>query len=80
MMGDILVDKMTPQHRKMLEDKMRKLAAKVKEVKPCRRMCLKVKLLFGMAKMQHSMILKSETEPGLDNAHYLKHGWIKRKN
>lgn len=78
MMGDIFVDIMSQKHRKMLEKKMYKLATKVKEVKPCKRMCLKVKMLFGMAKMQHSMVLKSETKPSLDNAHYLKHGWIKR--
>lgn len=79
MMGDIFVDTMSQKHRKMLEKKMRKLASKVKNVKPRKRMRLKVKLLFGMAKMQHRMVLKSETEPSLDNAHYLKHGWIKRK-
>lgn len=58
---------------------MRKLAAKVKDVKPHKHMRLKVKLLFEMAKMHHAMVLKSETEPSLDNAHYIKHGWIKIK-
>ncbi len=78
MMGDIFVDTMTPKHRKMLENKMRKLATKVRTVKPRKRMSVKVKLLFSMAKIQHKMVLKSETEPSLDNAHYIKHGWIKR--
>lgn len=79
MMGDIFIDKMTEKHKKILSNKMKVLASKTSIVKPCRRMSLKVSLLFGMAKMQHSAVLKSETEPGLDNAHYLKHGWIKRK-
>lgn len=77
MMGDIFVDTMTPAHKQMLSDKMRKLAEKVKNVKPCKHMSLKVKLIFSMTKMQHKMTLKSEAVPSLDNAHYIKHGWIK---
>lgn len=79
MMGDIFIDKITAEHKKMLTDKMRRLADKTSSVKPCLRMNLKVAALFKMAKMQHAMILKSEAEPGLDSAHYIKHGWIKRK-
>ena len=77
MMGDILMDTMTQEHRKMLADKTHALAEKVKAVKPCKKMGLKVKLLFAMAKMQHAGILKSEETPSLDNAHYIQHGWIK---
>ncbi|MGM9550131.1 MAG: flavodoxin family protein [Faecousia sp.] len=80
MMGDIFIDTMTPEHRKMLADKTRALAEKVKAVKPRKRMGLKVKLLFGMAKMQHAMVLKAEEVPSLDNAHYIQHGWIRRKS
>ena len=79
MMGDIFVDTMTTKHRKMLHSKMHSLASKVKDVRPCRRMSLKVGMLFQMAKAQHAMVLKSETEPSLDNAHYIKHGWLKQK-
>ena len=78
MMGDIFVEKMTPKHRKMLENKMLKLATKVSAVKPRKHMSLKVWLLFTMAKLQHKVVLKSEIEPSLDNAHYIKNGWIKR--
>lgn len=79
MMGDILMDTMTQEHREMLTDKTHALAEKVKAAKPCENMGLKVKLLFAMAKMQHAGILKSEDPPSLDNAHYIQHGWIKGK-
>lgn len=77
MMGDIFADQMTKKHRRMIEKKMRRLAEKVREVRPCRRMSLQVRLLFFMAKLQHKMVLKTEEVPSLDNAHYIRHGWIK---
>ena len=76
MMGDIFVDKLTLEHRETIERKMRRLADKVKAARMSN-MSPKVKLLFGMAKMQHKMVLKGEAEPSLDNRHYLEHGWIK---
>lgn len=79
MMGDIFLDEMTVKHKKMLAERMKKLAAKTADVQPCMRMNLKVNMLFGMAKMQHSAVLKTEKEPSLDNAHYIMHGWIKGK-
>lgn len=77
MMGDIFVDQMTQKHRQMIEKKMKRLAEKVREVRPCRHMSLKVRMLFLMAKLQHKMVLKTEEVPSLDNAHYIRHGWIK---
>lgn len=77
MMGDILIDKMTPKHRQMLEQKMKCLANKVRNIHPYRHMSFKVRILFEMARMQHKMGLKAEETPSLDNAHYLKYGWIK---
>lgn len=79
MMGDIFVDQISEKHRQMLERKMKRLAEKVREVRPYRRMSLKVRILFRMAKLQHKMTLKTEETPGLDNAHYIKHGWIQGK-
>lgn len=79
MMGDIFLDEMTVKHKKMLVERMKKLAAKTDDVQPCMRMNLKVNMFFGMAKIQHSAVLKTEKEPSLDNAHYIKHGWIKGK-
>lgn len=76
MMGDILIDKLTDAHRAMLQKKMEKLARRVGTVRPVRRMRVKVKLLFAAATLEHKMILKGETVPGLDTAHYIKHGWI----
>lgn len=78
MMGDIFVDKLTEKHRQMLEKKMKRLADKVKKLRPYRSMSFKVNMIFGMAKMQHKAVLKTEETPSLDNAHYLKHGWIKQ--
>ena len=76
MMGDIFVDQMTAKHRKMLEKKMERLAGKVRDTRPYRGMSLKVRILFRMARLQHKMVLKTEEMPSLDNAHYIKHGWI----
>lgn len=77
MMGDILADKMTQKHRQMIEKKMRRLAEKVRDIKPCRHMSLKVRMLFWMAKLQHKMVRKTEEVPGLDSAHYIRYGWMK---
>ena len=78
MMGDIFIDKITPAHRSMLERKMHRLAGRVQPVRPKRHMSPKVKLLFAGAMLMHKMVLKSETEPGLDSQHCLRHGWIKK--
>lgn len=78
MMGDIFIDKMSPEHKEMLRKKMEKLAGKTASAVPCRRMSLKTTLLFAMCKAQHKMVLKGETVPSLDNAHYLRQGWIKK--
>lgn len=78
MMGDIFVDKMSEKHKKMIDVKMKKLADRVKSRRADRGMNCKVWMLFQMAKMQHKMVLKSEEIPSLDNAHYLKYGWIRR--
>lgn len=79
MMGDIFIDQMSEKHRQMLERKMKRLAEKVREVRPYHRMSLKVRVLFGVAKLQHKMVLKTEAAPGLDSAHYIRHGWIAGK-
>lgn len=79
MMGDIFVDQMSEKHRRMLERKMKRLAEKVRDARPYGRMRLKVRLLFGMAKLQHKMVLRTEETPSLDNAHYIRHGWIQGK-
>lgn len=79
MMGDIFADRITPKHKKMLHNKMNRIASKTENIRPCERMNLKVKILFSMAKFQHRLILKTETEPSLDNTHYIKHGWLAKK-
>ena len=78
MMGDIFVDKMSEKNKDMLAKKMSRLAERVSDLGPFRRKSLKVSLFFFICKMQHKMILKSETVPSLDNQHYINHGWIKR--
>lgn len=78
MMGDIFVDKMTEKHKEMIASKMKKLSGKVQNASPNNVMNLKVKMLFKMAKIQHKAVLKTEKTPSLDNAHYIKHGWIKK--
>lgn len=79
MMGDILVDRMTAAHRAAITRKMQRLAARVRRAKSPARMNLKVRALFSMAKVQHAMVLKGESEPGLDSQHYIAHGWISPK-
>lgn len=76
LMGDILTDKMSDEHKKAIAEKMKKAAKKARKTKPVKSMNLKVKMLFSMAKLQHKAILKTEETPGLDNAHYIKNGWI----
>lgn len=77
MMGDIFVEHMTDRHRRMLARRMERMARKVRDVRPRRRMSARVRLLFAMAKFQHQMVRKTEETPGLDSAHYIRHGWIK---
>ncbi|MDD4076040.1 MAG: NAD(P)H-dependent oxidoreductase [Eubacteriales bacterium] len=76
MMGDIMMDKMSAAHRDTIKKKMARLAEKAKS--PFTSMSLKVHMLFALTKLQHKMILESETVPSLDNQHYIDHGWIKR--
>ena len=77
LMGDIFTDKMSDEHKKAIAEKMRKAAKKAGNSKPSGNMGLKVKILFSMAKLQHKAVLKTEETPSLDNAHYIKNGWIK---
>lgn len=79
MKGDIIWDKMIDKHKKILERKMENLAGKVMKVKPLRRKSLKVSVFFLMSKILHKSVLKSESEPSLDNRHYIEHGWIRPK-
>lgn len=80
LMGDIFADRMSDAHKKAIAVKMRKASEKVRKTKPSSSMNLKVSLLFKMAKIQHKAVLKTEKTPGLDNAHYIKNGWIKAPN
>lgn len=77
MMGDILWNQITDKHKKMLENKMRKLANKVTIVKPRLHKSLKVRVLFFMCKRMHQGVLNAEKEPSLDNRFFIEKGWIK---
>lgn len=77
MMGDIILDKLSEKHRQMIEKKMKYLALRVQKDHPHHSMSLKVRTFFAMTKFQHKMVLKTEEVPSLDNAHYIKYGWIK---
>ncbi len=76
MMGDILIDHLTDEHRHTIERKMNKLAKRVQVVTPRKRMSVKVSVLFSACKLMHKMVLKSEDTPSLDNQHYIDNGWI----
>lgn len=78
MMGDVIWDKISDEHIKMLRRKTDRLYEKVKDLKPRRHMKLKERAEFSACKKIHSMVLKGEETPGLDNQYYLEHGWIKR--
>lgn len=79
MMGDIFWNTITDSHKSMLERRMARLAGKAAHVRPCRRKSLKVTALFDMCRLQHAMVLKTESEPSLDNRYFLEQGWIKDK-
>ena len=77
LMGDIDLPKMSARHKTLLQKKTERLAARVANCSPRKHSSLKVNVLFAFCKFQHKLVLKSETQPSLDNAHYLEHGWIK---
>ena len=79
MMGDIFLDTMSEKHKKMLDSKMKKLAIQIKNIKLFRHMSFKTNILFRFCKLQHKMVLDSESDVSLDNQHYLDYGWIKPK-
>ena len=78
MMGDIFIDKLTDAHKDTIKRRMSAMAKRVEKLKSGGGMSVKVRMMFEASKAMHKMVLKSETEPGLDNQHYLDHGWIKR--
>jgi len=78
LMGDIDLGKMTGRHKNKIRRKTERLAASVADCRPRKHRSLKVGALFAFCKWQHQMVLKSETQLSLDNAHYLRHGWIKQ--
>lgn len=80
LMGDVILENMNETHRKMLVQKMERLSKKVVSLKPVKRMSVGVRIRFSLCKFQHKMVLKSESNPSLDNAHYIKNGWIKEKS
>lgn len=79
MMGDIMWDKISDEHIKMLERKTDRLYEKVKNLKPRRHMRLRERVEFSVCKKLHRMVLKGEKTPSLDNQYYLERGWIKRQ-
>ena len=79
MMGDIIWDKISDEHVKMLQQKTDRLYERVKDLKPRRHMKLKERAEFSACKKIHKMVLKGEETPDLDNQYYIEHGWIKDK-
>lgn len=77
MMGDVLWDKISAEHVKMLRQKTDKLYEKVRVLKIRQHMKLREWAKFFTCKKMHQMILKREKTPSLDNQHYIDHGWIK---
>ncbi|MDD3213260.1 MAG: NAD(P)H-dependent oxidoreductase [Eubacteriales bacterium] len=77
MMGDILWDKISQKHVRMLEKKIDRLCRHIGDPMQKRRMNLKERAMFGLCRFQHRSILKGEKTPSLDNRHYLERGWIK---
>lgn len=79
MMGDIIWDKISDEHVKMLQQKTDRLYERVKDLKPRRHMKLKERAEFSACKKIQKMVLKGEETPDLDNQYYIEHGWIKDK-
>lgn len=79
MMGDVIWNKISDEHVKMLERKTAELYEKIRELKPQRHMKLRERAEFFACKKIHKMALKGEKTPSLDNQHYIDHGWIKAK-
>ena len=78
MMCDIIWNKISDEHVKMLERKTAEIYEKIKDLKP-QRMKLRERIKFFACKQIHKMVLKNEKTPSLDNQHYINHGWIKAK-
>lgn len=76
MMGDVIWDKISDEHIRMLRKKTGRLYEKIRNTKP-RHMKLKERVEFSMCKKIHRMVLKGEETPSLDNQHYIDRGWIK---
>lgn len=79
MMGDIFWDRISDGHVRMLERKTRRVAEKVRRLKPGRRLKLRGRIQFFACKKLHQITLKSEETPSLDNLHYLERGWIRAR-
>jgi len=77
MMGDIIWNKISDKHVKMLQQKTDQLYKKVQDLKPGKRMKIRERIEFFACKKLHQMVLKSEEVPSLDNRHYIENGWIK---
>jgi hypothetical protein len=78
MMGDVIWNKISDEHVKMLERKTTGIYEKIKDLKP-QHMKLRERIKFFACKQIHKMVLKNEKTPSLDNQHYIDHGWIKAK-
>lgn len=79
MMGDVIWDKISDEHVKMLRQKTGRLYEKIRVLKPRQHMKPRELAEFFACKKIHQMVLKSEESPSLDNQHYIDHGWIKAR-
>lgn len=79
MMGDVMWDKISDEHKRMLERKTDKLYKKIRNIKPRGHMELRERAKFFVCKQLHKMVLKGEKVPSLDNQYFINHGWVKTK-
>ena len=80
MFGDILWDKITEKHVKMLQRKTAGLARRARRaLMGGKGMRLGVRLKFALCKTMHQLVYNGEQSPSLDNRHYLDRGWIRAK-
>ena len=80
MFGDILWDRITEKHVKMLQRKTAVLARRARRaLSGSKGMRFVERSKFAFCKAMHQMVYRREETPSLDNQHYLDHGWIRAK-
>jgi len=78
LMEGVIWEELSVRRRQMIEAKTRKFAEKFRENRPGR-IGVKHRVLFAICRALHQGTAKRENPLSLDNAYWLKMGWIKKQ-